>query len=123
VTKAAGNFRIVDTVDDFVIAGPALLACLENTHAVEAQVEHATERSAHAHRPRQRDGVHAKVRFDLGKQVQRLLNFAVQLVDEGDDGGVAGPAYLKQAYRLRLDTVGGVQHHQCGVHGCQHPVG
>ncbi|MNI50030.1 hypothetical protein D3C73_1046690 [compost metagenome] len=119
----AGDFRVGQPFDDVIIVRAAFLPGAEDAHAVAADVEHAAKRLAHADRPRERHGVHAQVAFDFRQQFQRLAHFAVHLVDERDDGRVARAANLQQADRLRFHTVGGVDHHQRGVHSRQHPVG
>ena len=110
-------------LDEVVVVRAALLAGAEHAHAVAADVEHAAEGLAHAHRPRERHRIHAQVPFDLGQQLERLAHFAVHLVDEGDDGRVARAADLQQPDGLRLHAVGGVDHHERGVHGGQHAIG
>jgi hypothetical protein len=61
--------------------------------------------------------------LDFVEQLERVAAFAVHLVDEGDDGGVALAAHLDQALGLRFHAVGRVDHHQRRVHGGQHAVG
>ena len=55
--------------------------------------------------------------------VDGLAHLAVHLVDEGDDRRRAQPADVEQLDRLRLDALGGVDDHDRGVDGGQHPVG
>jgi hypothetical protein len=62
-----------------------------------AQVQHAAEFLAHAHRPGEGHHAHAELAFDLVHQVERVLHLAVHLVDEGQDGRVARAADLQQA--------------------------
>ena len=61
--------------------------------------------------------------LDFGKKLERLADFAVHFVDEGDDGRIARTADLQQPDRLGLDAVGGVDHHERGVHRREHAVG
>ena len=96
---------------------------LEHPHLLLAQVHHAVERLAHADRPGEGHDLHAELALDLLHQVERLLDLAVHLVDEGQDRRVARPADLQQAARLRLDAVGRVDHHQRRVDRGQHAVG
>ena len=51
------------------------------------------------------------------------LRLAVHLVDEGHDRDVAQPADLEQLERLRLDALGGVQHHDRRIDRGQRAVG
>ena len=48
---------------------------------------------------------------------------AVDLVDEGDDRHRAQPADLEQFARLRLDALGGVDHHHRGIDRGQRAIG
>ena len=50
-------------------------------------------------------------------------DFAVHLVDEGDDRDVAQAANLEQLAGARLDALGGVDHHDGGIDGGQRAVG
>ena len=102
---------------------PAVRTRLEHRHGVGAQVDDAAETLALANRPGHGHARHAQFPLDLIHDVQRVAHFAVHLVDEGDDGGVALSANLDQAAGLRFHAVGGVDHHQGGVHGSQHAVG
>jgi hypothetical protein len=49
--------------------------------------------------------------------------FAIDLVDEGDDRHRAQPADLEQLARLRLDALGGVDHHHRGIDRGQRAIG
>ena len=121
--EALGIGRVVEAGEDLVGIAVAVLAALEDAHLLLAQVHHAVEVLAHADRPGERHDLHAELALDLVHQDERLLHFAVHLVDEGQDRRVAGAADLQQAARLRLDAVGRVDHHQRGVDGGQHAVG
>ena len=68
-------------------------------------------------------GSSASLSRDLVQQLERVLRLAVHLVDEGDDRDVAQAADLEQLQGLRLDALGGVQHHDRGVGGGQRAVG
>jgi hypothetical protein len=52
-----------------------------------------------------------------------IAALAVDLVDEGDDRHVAQAADLEQLARLRLDALGGVEHHDGRVDRGQGAVG
>ena len=68
-------------------------------------------------------GIERERLLDLVEQVERIAALAVELVDEGDDRDVAQPADLEQLARLRLDALGGVDHHHGRVDRGQGPVG
>ena len=88
-----------------------------------AHLDHAAQAVAALRRPPDRGGVQLQARGDLVQQGHRVLGLAVQLVDEGDDRDVAQAADLEQLQRLRLDALGGVQHHDGAVGGGQGAVG
>jgi hypothetical protein len=87
------------------------------------QVVDALEALAHADRPGHRRAVDLQDRLDLVQQLQRLANLAVELVDEGDDGGVTQAADFQQLDGLLFHALGGVDHHDGGVDRGQHAVG
>jgi hypothetical protein len=74
-------------------------------------------------RPRRRRGVERECLLDLVEQVERVAALPVHLVDESQDRDVPQPADLEQLARARLDTLGGVDHHDGGVDRGQRPVG
>ena len=90
---------------------------------VRLEVEGAEEIRAHADRPDHRRGVERQLRFDLVEQLEGMPALAVDLVDEGDDRDVAQPAHLEELSRLRLDALGGVDHHDGGIDRRQRAVG
>src|SRR5690606_9660077 len=59
----------------------------------------------------------------LVEQIERLARFAVELIDEGDDGDVAQAADFEQFARARFDAAGGVDHHDRGVDGGERAIG
>ena len=122
--EALAGLVIVQAGQDLVVLGAGtVLPGAEDAHLFLLQVDDAAEVLAHAHRPGEGRSGHAQRALDLVKDLQRLAHLAVHLVDEGDDGRIACPAHLQQAQRLRLDAVGGIDDHQGGIHGRQHPIG
>ena len=88
-----------------------------------AELDHAPEAIAALGRPPDRGGIELQPAGDVVQQGHRVLGLAVQLVDEGDDRDVAQAADLEQLQRLRLDALGGVQHHDGAVGRRQGAVG
>ena len=115
--------RVVQALEHLVVVALPVFARREHPHALLAQIHHAVEVLAHADRPGERHHLHAEFALDLLHQRQRLLHFAVHLVDEGDDGRVAQAADFEQLDGLRLDALGGVDHHHRRIHRGQHAVG
>ena len=118
-----GISRVVDAAEDLVVATSLAFAGREDAHLLLAQIHHAVEMFAHADRPGEGHDGHAEFALDLVHQRQRILHFAVHLVDEGQDRRVACAADLQQATGLRFDAVGRVDHHQRRVDSGQHAVG
>ncbi len=96
---------------------------IEQLHAVVDQVVHAAEGLAHADRPGHRRALHLQHVLDFIEQLDGRAAFAVELVDEGDDGRVAQAADVEQLDGLRFHPVDGVDHHHRGVHRGQRAVG
>ena len=107
----------------FKILRQALAARLEHRHGLGAQIDDAAKRFALAHRPGHGHAGHAEFALHLVQDVQGVTHLAVHFVHERDDGRVALSAHLDQAAGLRFHTVGGVDHHQRGIHGGEHAVG
>ena len=87
------------------------------------QVEHAAEAVAAADRPVHRRRLDAEHVLDLVEQLERIAARQVELVDEGEDRQPAQPAHLEQLARLRLDALGGVDHHDDAVDREERAVG
>ena len=91
--------------------------------AIAPQLDHPLEPVPRSRRPKERRGVEGQLGADLVQQGEGVQRFPVHLVDEGDDGDVAQAADLEQLQRLRLDALGGVEHHHRAVGGGQGAVG
>ena len=119
----AAQLGIIEVVDHDAILGPGVLAGGEQGDLFAVEVVDALEALAHADWPGKRHALDLEFFLDVGQEVQRLHALAVQLVDEGDDRGIAHPTDLHQLGGLGFDALGAVDDHQGGVHGGQHPVG
>ena len=109
--------------DVLKILWEAFAARFEHRHRLSAQVDDAAKAFALAHRPSHGHARHAQFPLDFIQDVQGVTHFAVHLVDEGEDGGVALSADFNQATGLRFDAVGGIDDHQRRVHRGEHTVG
>ena len=67
--------------------------------------------------------MNAQHRLDLVQQVDRILAFAVELVDEAHDRRVAQPADLHQLDGALFHALGDVDHHQGRIDRGQHAIG
>ncbi len=73
--------------------------------------------------PVHRERADAQHALQFVQQRQRVLHRPVALVHEGEDRHAALAADLEQLARLRLDALGGINHHHHRVHGGEHAVG
>ena len=95
----------------------------EADEVARAPVDQAPEVARVAHRPGDGHRLQVEPSLDLVEQLEAVAARPVPLVDEREQGHVAGPAHLEQLERLRLDALGRVEHHHRGVDRGQHPVG
>ncbi len=109
--------RVVQSLDHLRRA--FLGVAVEEGDGIGIEVVDAAEGLAHADRPGHRRALHAEHRFDLVQQFDGRARFAVQLVDEGQDGCIAHAADVEQLDGLRLDTVDRVDDHDGGIDCCQ----
>lgn len=91
--------------------------------AVGADVPAAAEEAAHADGPDEGADVEREGVRDFIEERKRVLAFAVDLVDEGDDRDVAQAADLEELEGLGLDAAGGVDDHDGGVDRGEGAVG
>ena len=115
-----GIFQILD--QNAVAVGGGV-ARREDAQFLFFQVVDALEPLAHADGPGQGHTFDLELIFDVGEDVQGLHALPVQLVDEGDDGGVAHAAHLHELLGLGFNALGRVNDHHRAVHGGEHPVG
>ena len=116
--EALGDLRIaVARAEEF------LARSLRPRDAAAGEIEHAFELAAHADRIGLRADIEREHVRDLVEQLEYGAALAVDLVDEGDDRHAAQAADLEQLARLRLDTLGGIDHHDRAVDSGQRAVG
>jgi len=115
--------RVVEPLDDLPLLDFASVGGAEQVDAIGIEIEHPLEGFAHADGPGDGGAGDVEYGFHLVQQIQRRAAFAVQLVDESDDGGVAQAAHLHQLDGARLHSLCHVDHHQGGVHRSQSAIG
>src|SRR5881394_1569078 len=113
---------IVEPFDDLLATARTILARGKDANAIGADVEYTAKLFSHPHRPRERHGRDPEDSLDLIEELQGLPRLAIELVDEGDDRGLAGPADFQQPDRLRLHAFRRVDHHQRRVYRREHAV-
>ena len=114
--------RVQRGEDGGILAGE-VAARFVQVHFAGDQVHHALQALAHADRPGDRRALDAQHAFHFVQQLDRILAFAVQLVDEGHDGRVAQAADFHQLDGAFFHALGHVDHHQRAVHRGEHAVG
>jgi hypothetical protein len=78
---------------------------------------------AHANRPGHRRAADLQHVLNFIQQFNRLTAIPIQLVDEGENRGIAQPADFHQLDGALLDAPGAVNHHQRRIHRSQGAVG
>lgn len=86
------------------------------------QRKNAAEGLSHADRPGDGNALQLQNLLDFREKIKRIPNFTVKLIDERDDRGVAHAADFKKLDGLRLNALGGIDHHHCSVDRRQHAV-
>ena len=115
--------RIVEVADD-----NATLICPGASRRKQVQlllmkVVHPPKALSHADGPRQGRAFNLQLFLDIIQNIQGFHPHPVQLVDKGNNGGVAHAADLHQLFRLGFHALGAVDDHQGAVNRRQHPVG
>ena len=110
-------------IDRRMRACAPLLGRLIDVDAVLEQVVDALQLPAHADRPRHGRARDLQHFLDFIEQLHRLAAFAIELVDERHDRGVAQPANLHEFDRPLLDALRAVDDHQRRVHRGESAIG
>ena len=108
--------RIAQSFDHFNVVGEFFSPWGEALHAVIEQGEDAAECFSHADRPGDRGTVDLQNIFNLAEQVNRILNLAVEFVDERNDRSLAHTADFKQFDGLSFHAFGSIDDHDGAVH-------
>jgi hypothetical protein len=116
---ASGVLGIDDLLDRS--GGPVRSAPVAQ-EATGPPVDQAPEVTGDADRPGHRHRLDVEPCLDLVEELQPVAPRPVPLVEEREQGHVARPAHLEQLERLRLDALGGIQHHDGGVDGRKHAI-
>ena len=90
---------------------------------VPKQVINALEMTAHADGPGNRRTLNSEDGLHLVKELNGVTNLPIELIDEGEDGGIAQATHFQQLDRPRLDPLRAVDHHEGRVHGGEGTVG
>ena len=108
--------RIVESFDYFNVVGELFSARREALHAIIEQGKDTAECFAHADRPGDRSTVDLQNIFNLAEQINRILNFSVEFVDERNDRSLAHTADFEQFDGLCFHALGGIDDHDGAVH-------
>ena len=106
-----------------IIGQDAALAGGKLVNYVGIEVVHALELFAHANGPVDGGALDIQHRLDLIEQVNRVADITIHFINEGQNGGVAQPAYVHQFDGAFFNTLGTVDDHQRRVHGGEGAVG
>ena len=123
VVELSAHRRIVHAADGNRRAIFAADRALEQMHLARLAVEHAAKIKAVADGPVHRKRADAEHALQFVEQGERVFHRAVALVHEREDRHAALAADLEELARLRLDALGGINHHHHRIHGGKHAVG
>src|SRR6185436_5841157 len=113
----------VQTLDHAVAAAFAAPRGLVDVDLVFEQVIDAGEVASHADGPGHGCGADLEHALDFIQQLDGRAPLAIQLVDEGHDGGVAQPADLHQLDGSLFNTLGAVDDHERAIYRGERAVG
>ena len=106
-----------------LLGGVGVARTFKRKHMAALAIEHAAEVATVADRPVHGIGADAQYRLDLLHELERIAALVVELVDEGENRNVAQRAHAEQLLGLRLNALGGVNHHDCRVSRHERAVG
>ena len=104
---------VAQTLNDF--RGAFFGARVKKSDAIGIEVVDAPKALTHAYRPSHGRAFHAQCGFYLVQQLYGFTAFAVQFVNERDDGGVAHAAHIKQLDGLRFHAIHRINYHDRGI--------
>ena len=87
-----------------------------------AAIENAAELRAVAERPNDGRSLEAENVFEFVEEVDRAARGPIAFVHERENRDTATAADFEQLAGLRFYALGGIDDHQCGVDGREHPV-
>ncbi|RMO66656.1 hypothetical protein ALQ39_00548 [Pseudomonas amygdali pv. eriobotryae] len=123
VTQMGAGFVRIELLDDFGFRTLVAMTCCVHNDVVVGQVIDTLEVPVATNRPGDRRSLDLEYGFDFIKQLDRVADVAVELVDETDDRRVAQAADIHQRNGAWLDAFTAVEDHQRRVNGCQGAVG
>jgi hypothetical protein len=119
-TAGPCQFRFFLELCQFLCRG---VGALVDCHPVGEQIVAAAIIGRGAQRPEHRGRIERQGLLDLLHQLEGMTAFAIEFVDEGDDGYIAQPANLEQLQGLGFDAFGGIENHHRRIHCRQRAIG
>ena len=95
----------------------------KQVNAVIQQVKNPFEVFAHTNGPGEWSTLDLKDVLDFIQQIDGITSLPIQLVNEGNNRGIAQPAHFHQLDGACLHTLGTVNDHQRGIDSGQSTVG
>ena len=114
--------RVVKAFDGYALRDGLLAGCIEVERRFEEVID-TLEAFADVDGPGEWTAGYLELLLHFVDEVEGILAFAVHLVDEDDDGGVAHAADLHKLACLRLDALGAVDDDDDAIDGCEGAVG
>jgi len=115
--------RIVDPRDDLAGGDLAAVTGTEQVRSIRSQVIDPQEPLADTDRPGDGGTSDLQHLLDLVQDLKGVPALPVELVDEGEDGGIPQPAHIHELDGALLHALGHIDDHQGGVHGREGTVG
>jgi hypothetical protein len=117
------DFRMVETLEGVAGVDAAIAGGVVKVDEILIEMVDALQFPAHADGPGDRRAADLEDLLDLVQQFDGFAAIPVQLIDEGEDRGIAQPADFHQLDGALLDAPRAVDHHQRRIHGGQGAVG
>ncbi len=117
------QIRVVQALDHPLLLDGMALTGLIQVGLVLVEVIDTLEGFAAADGPGDGGTHDLQLAFHLVHHFHGIAHFAVQLVHEGEDGGIAQPGHFHQLASTIFDTLGGIDDHQAAVDRRQGTVG
>ncbi len=115
--------RVIQSLNNFDIVAKFLAARSETDKLIVQKREHTSESFSHSNRPCNRGTLDFEDVFNFSEQIDRVLDLAVQFIDERNNRSFTQTANFQKFNCLRLHALGGIDNHDCAVNGGQYSIG
>ena len=117
------QLRTVQSVQNVAGVDPAIAGRVVKVNEILIEMVNAFQIPAHANRPGHGRTANFQHIFHFVEQINRFAAITIQLVDKGENRGIAQAADFHQLDGALFNALGAVNHHQRGIHRRQGAVG